>query len=174
MKLTQDLLHIYFSYDPAGYLVWKHPTCNNFSREGRRVGCTHPITGYTNCNFFHRTYRVHRLIFLYHFGYLPPIIDHINRVRDDNRIENLREATYSQNNVNSRIPSNNSSGVVGVCYCLPSGRRKSPYWLAFITLRGKKYSKPFQNEEEAINWRIFMEHRLFAEFSPLVTTSINN
>lgn len=57
---------------------------------------------------------VHRLVYLMHHGYLPKEIDHINGKRDDNRIENLRATTRSQNMWNRKLNKNNTSGVKGV------------------------------------------------------------
>jgi hypothetical protein len=67
---------------------------------------------YTKINL--KTYQISRLIFLYHHGFLPRIVDHIDNNPLNNKIENLRAATISENNYNSKIPKNNSSGVKNV------------------------------------------------------------
>lgn len=56
----------------------------------------------------------HRLVFLLTHGYCPEVIDHINGIKDDNRIENLRAANYTENRCNSLIQSNNTSGIKGI------------------------------------------------------------
>lgn len=62
-----------------------------------------------------RSYKAHRLGWLLHFGEWPKLhLDHINGIRDDNRICNLREATQSQNCRNHRMNKNNTSGYPGV------------------------------------------------------------
>ena len=58
--------------------------------------------------------RLHRMVFLYHKGYLPKIIDHIDNDRSNNRIENLREATQQQNCLNRVAHKNNRSGYKNV------------------------------------------------------------
>jgi hypothetical protein len=70
--------------------------------------------GYMRVTFKGKVYKEHRLIFLLHHGYLPEFIDHINGIRSDNRIENLRGATRLQNNSNRLKRSNNTSGFKGV------------------------------------------------------------
>jgi hypothetical protein len=58
--------------------------------------------------------RLHRMVFLYHKGYLPKVIDHINNDRTNNRIENLREVTQQQNCLNRVAHKNNRSGYKNV------------------------------------------------------------
>ena len=45
--------------------------------------------------------QAHRLAWFLTYGYWPRVIDHINRVRTDNRIENLREVTHKENQRNA-------------------------------------------------------------------------
>ncbi len=58
-----------------------------------------------------KMYRVHHLVWMYHYGYFVPELDHINRQRDDNRIENLRSCTHSQNLGNARARVHKYKGV---------------------------------------------------------------
>ena len=64
-----------------------------------------------------KTIYLHQAVFLYHHGYLPANVDHINRNTMDNRIENLRAATYAENQYNGKRKSNNKSGFKGVAFC---------------------------------------------------------
>lgn len=75
----------------------------------------------------------HRLAWMIVNGKFPDFeIDHINRVRDDNRISNLREATSSQNGYNTKIREDNSSGIRGVNWY-----PKYNKWRAHINEGGK-------------------------------------
>ncbi len=58
-----------------------------------------------------KMYRVHHLVWMYHHGHFVPELDHINRQRDDNRIENLRSCTHSQNLGNARARVHKYKGV---------------------------------------------------------------
>lgn len=58
-----------------------------------------------------KMYRVHHLVWMYHHGHFVPELDHINRQRDDNRIENLRPCTHSQNLGNARARVHKYKGV---------------------------------------------------------------
>ena len=60
-------------------------------------------------------------------------IDHINRIKDDNRISNLREATNAENLQNqTKASANNSSGLLGVSWCNLYNK-----WVSKIMLNGK-------------------------------------
>jgi len=86
--------------------------------------------GYLRASVGGKSYRVHRLIFLYHHGYMPTQVDHIDGNRMNNRIENLREATSSQNNQNRKATS--SSGIKGVIW-----HKQSKKWVASICINRK-------------------------------------
>lgn len=91
-------------------------------------------------------YKAHRLVFAYFNGRFPHgEIDHINRNRSDNRIENLRECTRQQNIENTtRIP-NPKTGVIGIYYDTCTNGLKKKYTFHF---NGKTYR--FRTLEEAL------------------------
>ena len=99
--------------------------------------------GYLRASVGGKSYRVHRLIFLYHHGYMPTQVDHIDGNRMNNRIENLREATSSQNNQNRKATS--SSGIKGVIW-----HKQSRKWVASICVNRKSvHLGSFLSIEEA-------------------------
>jgi hypothetical protein len=59
-----------------------------------KLGGSH---GYLSTSIGTRYYLIHRVVFMLHHGYLPKYIDHIDGDKLNNRIENLREATHSEN-----------------------------------------------------------------------------
>ena len=95
------------------------------------VGQLVSLTG----TWMNKPHKVHRLIFLLEYGYLPKEIDHINGDRQDNRIENLREVTRSQNQFNKTMCKNNTSGTRGV-----SWHQKSGSWVVRVCANGKSKS----------------------------------
>lgn len=87
---------------------------------GRRIG---DVAGRINGNGHRqigisgKRYMAHRLAWLYVYGVWPSKeLDHINGIRDDNRIVNLREATRSENCRNRKKPVTNTSGLKGVTW----------------------------------------------------------
>jgi hypothetical protein len=64
----------------------------------------------------YKCYLIHKLIYLMHYGVWPKIIDHINGNRSDNRIENLRVASISENAFNQKITKRNTSGCKNVSW----------------------------------------------------------
>ena len=107
---------------------------------------------------------LHRLIM---FGYDSKqhseyMVDHINRVRLDNRRKNLRLCTAEGNARNSSVKKGTISGVLGVGW--QSDTRK---WRAYISENGRfKSLGNFKNKEDAIKARKEAEIRIFGEFAP--------
>lgn len=98
------------------------------------AGSYHKHSGYHTIRVNNYLYKAHILAFLYIKGYLPENqIDHINRIRDDNRWCNLREVSQQCNVRNSAISSINTSGVKGVSW----GKEKNS-WESYITINKKR------------------------------------
>jgi len=113
--VTQELLQELFSYD-NGNLYWKtiRSTKNKIGQKVGRVG----KKGYLYVRINYKAYSLHRIIWIFHNGNIEnnKLIDHIDRNILNNKIENLRLATYSQNNQNSRKQINNSSGYKNIVW----------------------------------------------------------
>ena len=100
-----------------------------------------------------KTYRVHHLVWMYHHGHSVPEIDHINRQRDDNRIENLRPCTHSQNLGNSGARFGKYKGVT---FC-----KSTQKWRAQITIDGthRCLGRHSTEEEAALAYNEAAIHR---------------
>lgn len=112
--LTQDRLKEQIHYDPdTGHLTWL--ISKKGVSKGRRVSPTPATDGYMQCVVDSQHYYQHQIIWLWVTGTFPDsCIDHINRIRNDNRWVNLRQATYYQNQYNKEW-SGNACGVKNVC-----------------------------------------------------------
>ena len=111
--LTKEYLHQIFEYKDGG-LFWK--ITKKKIKAGSKVGAL-GSNGYLSTNIEKKRYLLHRLIFLFHHGHLPKLIDHIDGNRFNNNINNLREATFSENICNSKLYKSSKSGF------------KNVYWL---------------------------------------------
>jgi hypothetical protein len=118
--------------------------------------------GYIAILIAKRAYKAHRLAWLYVHGSWPTeAIDHINGVRSDNRLVNLRQATRSQNSANSRAPSTNTSGIKGVAW---DARRNR--WTAYIKVAGRPRNLGrFHTAEEATAAYLAAAREHFGEFA---------
>jgi hypothetical protein len=140
--ITQARLKELFEYrDGALYNI----KSRNTAKAGCRAGTT-STKGYRKISVDRKIYSEHHLVWLYHYGIMPKkLIDHINRIRDDNRIENLREVTLIENCHNRNISKHNKSGAIGVSYHSQTGK-----WKAVIQYNRKgHYLGLFDTVEEA-------------------------
>ena len=115
-EINQQFLQERFKYRD-GHLWWvKVSKYASTVKAGQQFGC-YDSSGYRVGTLKGKLYKEHRLIWLYHYGEWPKeCIDHINGVRDDNRIENLREVTTQQNNFNRKSAKGSSSKYKGVSW----------------------------------------------------------
>lgn len=155
--ITQELIKEYFDYkDGCLYAKKSRQGVTKGERAGRIV-----TNGYRYLNFLGKIYLEHRIIFLYHHGYLPKVLDHIDTDKTNNKIENLRAATHAQNAANMKTPKSNTSGIKGVCY--DKARDK---WSAELKVENKRYKLGrFKTKEEAAEKVREARIRLHKEFA---------
>ena len=98
LEPSQQQLRERYDYHPDGYLTLRYK--RGPRSEGERVGSLHKH-GYYQTHWNKRAIKIHRLIYIWHHGEITGIIDHIDRDKLNNKIENLRDvdkATNCQNN----------------------------------------------------------------------------
>lgn len=143
-KLMEFQVTDYFDYKD-GDLYWKHK--GKGRAMDRPVGTKHPL-GYTRVSLTiggkARFYYLHRLVYLYHRGWMPNVVDHIDGDPTNNRIENLRATTQVGNMCNAKAHRDSISGVKGVGW----DKRKN-LWTARVSLMGRTFQKYFRDLELA-------------------------
>ena len=114
MNTSQERLHELFTYS-NGWLRWR-PDAKTSAR-GKLAGC-YSADNRKYIRVDKNLQRASRLIYIFHFGEIPDgcVIDHINGDHSDDRIENLRIASQSENMVNQHRSRKGLTGVVGVYY----------------------------------------------------------
>ncbi|WP_421921410.1 HNH endonuclease [Marinobacter salarius] len=132
-EINQEYLRECFEYID-GILYWKERPRNHFSNDGTWKTWNLKFAGkIAGCNSYYnegkacywkisiddKRYRRSRLVYIFHNGSITDnlIIDHISGESLDDRFENLRAITQYENCYNSKLYSNNCSGVTGVSFC---------------------------------------------------------
>lgn len=98
--ITTELLHEHFAYED-GVLYWKKPIQNSPVKAGSKAGRS-VKQGYLQTCFKRKRLLNHQIIFKMFHGYIPNELDHIDRNVLNNRVENLRACTRSENLRNRR------------------------------------------------------------------------
>jgi hypothetical protein len=140
MTITQDQVRDLFEYRD-GELYWK-------INKGRvKIGDKASAIdshGYLRTSINGKLHKNHRIIFLMFNGYLPDCIDHIDGNPSNNRVENLRKATLSQNQHNAKTPKTNTSGIKGVNWY-----KRDKKWCVQLRVNGKKKHFGYYDSIEA-------------------------
>lgn len=158
--LTSDIerLRKILSYDPeTGVFRW-----TSGERAGTVASSLNATTGYVRIRALGKQFLAHRLAWAFVNGAKPSgCLDHINCDKTDNRIENLREATVSQNMHNRGIQRNNSTGFKGVYF-----HKRAQKYTAQIKVSGKKiYLGTFDTALDAHTAYCFAAKALHGEFA---------
>lgn len=163
--ITYDIAKALFNYDEdTGLLTWKFSSAQ--IKEGAEVGTDTytpvSLTRYRGVKLFGLGYKVHRIIWLMQTGDWPKgDVDHIDGNGLNNKWDNLRDVTHSQNLMNAAVRSDSTTGYKGVSYDKSRER-----WYAYINIDGKrKMLGRHKTLQEAVQARQDAESQLFGEFA---------
>jgi hypothetical protein len=142
----KDTLRTLFDYRD-GFLYRK------YKKHTKIVDTKHGL--YNRCSVIDGIFLVHRLVWIYFYGDIPAgmEIDHINNIKRDNRIENLRCVTKSKNQSN-RVAK--KSNVIEIK--LRSGKIR---YRAAVKHNGKSISKMFDLRDDGIEWAAIMKKEIW-------------
>ena len=156
MKLTQKKLKQILNYDPLTGVFTRKVTLCNRAIAGSVAGSLDK-DGYTQIGISGKHYHAHRLAWLYVYGYFPEHdIDHIDRDKSNNKIDNLRHATRQCNIRNTGLRCTNTSGIKGACW-----DKQQDKWRAQITVNNKQHHLGyFTDFTEAVCTRLAAEQCL--------------
>jgi hypothetical protein len=163
--ITYEIAKALFDYDPkTGMVTWKFGSAQIV--KGAEIGSTTNTaksnTKYRTIKLFGLSYKVHRIIWLMQTGDWPKgDVDHIDGDGLNNKWDNLRDVTHSQNLMNSAVRSDSTSGYKGVSYDKARDR-----WYAYINIGGKrKMLGRHRTMQEAVTARQNAERELFGDFA---------
>jgi hypothetical protein len=150
MNPTADRVRNLFEYNPLTGVLKRKTTAANNARAGCVVGWENS-DGYLNVKVDRRIYKVHQIVWLHCHGVWPSgVIDHINRNKKDNRLQNLRDTTVQVNNINKGARKDNKTGVPNVTW----RERDKRYYVACKRDGRQNYGGSFKTLVEA---KIFAE-----------------
>lgn len=130
VEVTQEFLKEHLEYRD-GHLWWIKPRAKSVN-VGQQFGHT-TKKGYRRGIFFGNQVYEHNLIWFYHYGVWPTSrLDHRDTVRDNNDINNLREATHQENSFNRNSHKKSTSKYKGVYWC-----KRDKKWISTYTYNGK-------------------------------------
>lgn len=176
VELTQSKLHDLFEYVPhTGDLIWNtRPRADFRTERGWKIFNTQfsgKIASTTNA-FGKNRYKVvringvlhlqHRIVWLYVNGRWPSsLIDHKNGDGTDNRIDNLRESTFTENHANRKHQGQNASGLKGAFF-----HKRANRWTSRIGVNGKLlHLGMFDTPEDAHAAYVAAAEKHFGEFA---------
>jgi len=166
--ITPELLRTLLSYEPeTGKLIWLHRPVELFKTEiasltwnarfaGKDALTTKDRDGYRVGEIFGRRAASHRVIWAIVHGEWPACeIDHINGIKSDNRLANLRNVSMHENQKNKKLPVTSTSGHVGV-----HRERESGKWKAHIKINQRRiYLGRYNSCEQAVEARTAAEKK---------------
>lgn len=146
---SQEEIMDALNYDKdTGVLTWKK---RQRVKEGAPAGTKTNNNGYIRLAINGKQYSAHRVAWVYHYGSIDENmqVDHINGIRNDNRICNLRLVSHKENHKNKKLTRINKAGFNGVRF-----NEKKKSYVASIKVDGNmKYLGSFKKIEDAISAR---------------------
>jgi len=158
--ITQDKLKEYLDYK-EGKLFWKKQP-SSVIPVGSEAGHTN-ARGYIQVKIFNKRYYAHRLVYFIFNGYFPQEVDHIDGIKSNNKIENLRASTKSQNNMNAKKRKDNTSGIKGITW-----DKRCKKWKTYLQSNKIRYYlgsyKDIEMATQVINEFRKQHHNEYARF----------
>ena len=130
-KRLKEVLDYYLE---TGIFRWKVNKSSNI-KAGNVAGCFNSSNGYIQIKIDGKSYKAHRLAWLYVHGYFPENqVGHKDGIGNNNRIDNLRSVSQTCNLQNQKINSKNTSGFPGIDW-----NKQKQKWMARIKIQRKQY-----------------------------------
>lgn len=155
---TQEQVKSLFDYKD-GNLHWKIARAKNKIKANSIAGSKNKI--YNSISIFGKTWSLHRVIWIFHFGHTNKEIDHVDGNTKNNNIENLREVTRNQNQYNHKINKRNTSGYKGISF----DKKRNKWTVRFNVKKTPIYFGRFDDLELAELVAIEARNKYHKEFA---------
>ena len=147
-------------YEVLSFFNYKNGNLYQRFKETKKLGSV-TKDNYIVVGFNNKSYYAHRIIFLMFHGYTPLCIDHINGIKNDNRIENLRPANAKTNGYNQVTRKNTASNIKNVTW-----QKTAKKWQVNLSINGeKKYFGLYKDIECAKFVAEAMRYKYHGEFA---------
>lgn len=147
--LTREEVDRLFEYRD-GQLFWKE---RGIGRRFEKPVGTKNSKGYFQVEIKGVTYKIHRLIWVMHGNDPVPILDHVDGNRGNNKIQNLRPATSSQNCMNRKHDNKNAAGATGVFWYKALQKWQVRIWANNKSYHGGYFDCPKEAAKVAASMR---------------------
>ena len=144
--LTHEDVLDAFIYHPDGYLIWRRNR-NGGCKAGARAGCQNKAYGYWQLEYKQQQHQVHRIIFLFHHGYIPEGIVFVDGNRENCRIENLLAADHPSIPAQKKVIVNNNKSP----HPLVSYDERRLKWQVSARSHGRRIVRFFIDLEQAVS-----------------------
>lgn len=160
--MASHILSEYFSYDPTSpsFLRWK-------INVGRRIKAGDPVGAISSYGYYRtklngKEIAAHRIVWQLHNGEIPEglQIDHIDGVRVNNDISNLRVASVSENLQNQKRSAKNTTGVKGLTW-----NKADAAWRGSVQVKGVRNHFSSKSRHEVEEWLRNTRSSLHGEFA---------
>ena len=160
-----DPLYVDLADDEIKYIeekgIYYCPTSGRFyDKKGNLKDTAIGKQGYRHVYIIDKTYKAHRLVFMFSGISNVKEVDHIDGDRGNNIWTNLRASTKSENQANAKTRIDNSSGVKGLCF-----HKKKNSWVGRVQKDNKRYEVANVNKDIVIEKMFLLRNNLHEEFS---------
>lgn len=152
---------VYYDETSETFLRWKEGT-GLARKENYVAGHLCETSGYSFVTYENKRFPVHNIVWVIFNGEISDgmIVDHVDCIRNNNSISNLRLATISQNNMNKGVRSDSSTGTKGLSWHISENR-----WYGSVTVDGKRVYKKSKDREVVEKWLSKFRDEVHGDFS---------
>ena len=162
-EISIQELRDYLKYNPEDGSIIRIKKASSNAKVGDTAGSIKD-NGYAAIKLNKKRFLAHRVAWAIYYGEWPSkCLDHINGIRNDNRISNLRECTPMENSWNRRKSKNNTSGISGIYF----NKRMKKWCVGIRSNKKHKYLGSFSDFQDAKKIALNARNSFHGEFASI-------